>query len=211
MSVEKTLTERGTRYGDFTDTARLSQDLKRVMQNFAPESWTTSAPWLELSDVQRQALELFADKIARILNGDPNYADNWHDIQGYAKLVEDRLPKAMPATFGQQNVFEPASEIDDESDRIQAIGQNGNSGEHYDQAEIDRKAADYEKLERWKGAPYWAKWWAVDRVCAYWYEFETTWESAGKYWKAYNGLSLPAKTLDHQKSTPDKESRPCAN
>src|SRR5690606_10084595 len=31
-------------------------------------------------------------KIARILIGDPNYADNWHDIQGYAKLVEERLP-----------------------------------------------------------------------------------------------------------------------
>ncbi len=34
--------------------------------------------------------EVIADKIARILNGDPNYKDNWHDIQGYAKLAEDR-------------------------------------------------------------------------------------------------------------------------
>lgn len=31
-----------------------------------------------------------ADKIARILNGDPEYRDNWHDIAGYAKLAEDR-------------------------------------------------------------------------------------------------------------------------
>ena len=38
-------------------------------------------------------LGTIADKIGRILSGDPNYADNWHDIQGYAKLVEDRLPK----------------------------------------------------------------------------------------------------------------------
>ena len=30
-------------------------------------------------------------KIGRILNGDPNYADSWHDIAGYAKLVEDEL------------------------------------------------------------------------------------------------------------------------
>ena len=32
-------------------------------------------------------------KIGRIVNGDPNYADSWHDIAGYAKLVEDRLNK----------------------------------------------------------------------------------------------------------------------
>lgn len=27
-------------------------------------------------------------KIGRILNGDPAYADSWHDIAGYATLVE---------------------------------------------------------------------------------------------------------------------------
>lgn len=32
-------------------------------------------------------------KISRIVNGDPDYADNWHDIQGYARLVEERLQK----------------------------------------------------------------------------------------------------------------------
>jgi len=30
-------------------------------------------------------------KIARILNGDPNYDDSWVDISGYTKLVADRL------------------------------------------------------------------------------------------------------------------------
>jgi hypothetical protein len=30
-------------------------------------------------------------KIARIVNGDSNYADSWHDIGGYAKLVVDEL------------------------------------------------------------------------------------------------------------------------
>jgi len=32
-------------------------------------------------------------KIARILNGDPNLIDNWHDIAGYAKLVEMEIEK----------------------------------------------------------------------------------------------------------------------
>lgn len=82
--VEKTLSERGARYGDFTDHAVICQSIKRVMMN--------TPGWGRLSDVQRQALDVIADKQARILSGDPDYADNWHDIQGYAKLVEDRLP-----------------------------------------------------------------------------------------------------------------------
>lgn len=40
---------------------------------------------------------------------------------------------AMPANFGQQHTIEPASLIDDDSPRMQAIGQNGPSGEHYDE------------------------------------------------------------------------------
>lgn len=82
MSVEDTLIERGTRYGDFADHAKIAQNIKRGMQCKGYDS---------LPDMHRQALEVIADKIARILNGDPNYKDNWHDIQGYAKLVEDRI------------------------------------------------------------------------------------------------------------------------
>ena len=101
-SVAATLAQRGSRYGDFTDHARICQALKRVMENTgstAPSSnpgqirTAYTSGWPVLSDVQKQALEVIADKIARILSGDPNYDDNWHDIQGYAKLVEDRLPK----------------------------------------------------------------------------------------------------------------------
>ena len=45
----------------------------------------------DLEPDQREALEMLALKIARILNGDPNYADSWHDVAGYATLVADRL------------------------------------------------------------------------------------------------------------------------
>jgi hypothetical protein len=44
-----------------------------------------------MDDDQREALDMIAHKIGRILNGDPNYADSWVDIAGYAKLVADRL------------------------------------------------------------------------------------------------------------------------
>jgi hypothetical protein len=38
-----------------------------------------------------EALEMICVKMARIMNGDPLYRDNWVDIAGYAKLVSDRL------------------------------------------------------------------------------------------------------------------------
>lgn len=87
VAIDKTLAERGSRYGDFKDHARIAQNIKRGM---------ACKGYDNLPDMHRQALEVIADKIARILNGDPNYADNWHDIQGYAKLVEDRLVAAAP-------------------------------------------------------------------------------------------------------------------
>lgn len=85
--VSHTLAARGARYGAFTDHASICQALKRVMKG--------TDGWGRLNDAQMQALETIADKIARILNGDPNYGDNWHDIQGYAKLVEDTLVAAI--------------------------------------------------------------------------------------------------------------------
>lgn len=78
--VANTLTERGSRYGDFANHARVTQSIMTAI--------ATSPNWRELPAVHRQALTVIADKIARILTGDPNYEDNWHDIQGYARLVE---------------------------------------------------------------------------------------------------------------------------
>ena len=93
-SVAATLAQRGSRYGDFTDHAALCQSILHRLQSFVPHEAPTARPnWERLSHVQRQALTVIVDKIARILSGDPDYDDNWHDIQGYAKLVEDRLPR----------------------------------------------------------------------------------------------------------------------
>lgn len=99
--VEKTLSERGARYGDFTDHAAICQSIKRVMMK--------TPGWDRLNDVQRQALDVIADKQARILSGDPNYADNWHDIQGYAKLVEDRL--AVQSTVQEPEKADPQKDF----------------------------------------------------------------------------------------------------
>ena len=91
--IESTLNERGNRYGDFTDHAKIAQDLQDVMRTTLQANGSPMHGWDVLSPIQKQALTVIADKIARILSGDPDDIDNWHDIQGYAKLVEDRLPK----------------------------------------------------------------------------------------------------------------------
>lgn len=88
-AVEHTLNERGKRYGEFADHAKIAQDLKDVMRN--------TPGWSRLSPSQKEALEMDAHKTARILNGDPNYADSWHDKQGYARLVEQELTKEKDA------------------------------------------------------------------------------------------------------------------
>jgi hypothetical protein len=83
QSIDETLKERAARYGKFTEHARISQELKKVM---------FSGKWAALDADQKESLELIAHKIARILcAGDPNYKDSWHDIAGYAKLIDDRL------------------------------------------------------------------------------------------------------------------------
>lgn len=81
--ISATLAERGGRYGKFIDHSKISQGLQDVMRE-APN-------WGKLDVDMRQALTTIVDKIARILNGDPYYSDNYHDIAGYAILVEKRL------------------------------------------------------------------------------------------------------------------------
>lgn len=86
-TIDQTLTERGKRYGDFKGHAIITQKLKEVMQS--RDSWHT------LTSDKKECLEMIAHKIGRILNGDPEFHDSWHDIVGYAKLVADSL---QPAT-----------------------------------------------------------------------------------------------------------------
>ena len=86
--IDQTLAERGARYGAFRDHAVIAQAIKEAM-------WHRDG-WGRLAPDQKQALEVIADKVARILNGDPDYHDNWHDIVGYAKLVADRLLEGPP-------------------------------------------------------------------------------------------------------------------
>jgi hypothetical protein len=89
--VEDTLQQRANCYGPgFLGLSVVIQRLKTEMRE--------SRNWDSLDDDQREALEMIAVKIGRILYGDPRHIDSWHDIAGYAKLVEDRLAKEPDGT-----------------------------------------------------------------------------------------------------------------
>jgi len=47
--------------------------------------------WNDMSGDQQEAIDMILHKIARIVNGNPNYKDSWTDIIGYATLIERRL------------------------------------------------------------------------------------------------------------------------
>lgn len=82
--IAEILSQRHQVYGDFLRQAQITADLKGVMRAYV--AWED-----DLAPDQREALEMWAVKVARILNGNPNYADNWRDIEGYARLVANRL------------------------------------------------------------------------------------------------------------------------
>jgi len=90
--IEATLTERGSRYGDFTKHANVSQAIKTALFDCRHRG--------SLPDYMVEALEMIAHKMGRIVNGDPHYHDSWHDIVGYAKLVADRLLASAPDNAG---------------------------------------------------------------------------------------------------------------
>ena len=89
-TIDATLAERGARYGEYVDHARITQALKDVMR--------AEPKWVKLAAHQKETLEMLAHKIGRILNGDPDYHDSWHDIVGYAKLSADELVKKNALT-----------------------------------------------------------------------------------------------------------------
>ena len=85
MDIDKILSERQDQYGDFFNRSKISQDFKNLIRQ--GESYRL------LKADQREALEMIATKMGRIVNGDPDYLDSWVDIQGYCQLIIDRVRK----------------------------------------------------------------------------------------------------------------------
>lgn len=80
--IEKTLAERASTYGNFAQEAVLVETIKKALR--------AHPKWDYLPDDCKLSLEMITLKQVRAVN-DFRHTDNWHDIGGYAKLVEDRL------------------------------------------------------------------------------------------------------------------------
>lgn len=86
MSIEQILAEREKTHGCYKAHADITQSIKLDMSN--------TPQWAMLENTQREALDMIAHKIGRILAGNPSYKDHWDDIAGYATLVSKSLTKA---------------------------------------------------------------------------------------------------------------------
>ncbi len=71
------LEERQKTHGSFADNAKISQDLKERFGYHGNPNF---------HDVHKEALDMIALKISRILSGQAKVKDHWDDIAGYAKL-----------------------------------------------------------------------------------------------------------------------------
>lgn len=85
MNVESILDERKKTHGSFEMNAQLSQGLKGVFR-YGHEP---------VKVAHREALDMIALKLSRILSGQADFKDHWDDIAGYAKLASQAC--AAPA------------------------------------------------------------------------------------------------------------------
>ena len=79
MEVRDLLEIRGDTYGQYRTVSKISQDIKRIMKE--------SPNYKIMPDFAKESLDMIANKIARILNGNYYYDDSWRDISGYATLA----------------------------------------------------------------------------------------------------------------------------
>ncbi len=82
-TLESTLESRGSTHGDPVDQATAAQELKCVIVKN-----TTNG----LNSMSQECLDMIALKISRIITGDFQFADHWHDIAGYATLAQKAIP-----------------------------------------------------------------------------------------------------------------------
>jgi hypothetical protein len=89
--IDDILAARQKTHGDFAEHAAVTTAIKDAVCLLGNAD--------KLSPIQAEALSMIAHKIGRIMAGDPNHADHWADIAGYATLVERQLTRdALPTS-----------------------------------------------------------------------------------------------------------------
>jgi hypothetical protein len=78
QTTDQLLEERDRTHGNFERNAEISQRLKNLFRYYGAR---------EMPDRQREALDMIALKLSRILGGQSNFRDHWKDVAGYSELA----------------------------------------------------------------------------------------------------------------------------
>lgn len=79
MQTTELLTTRGETHGSFASNAHYGQSLRDLFRS--------SPQWQQMPPEHREALDLIACKLSRILSGQSMFRDHFDDIAGYAQLA----------------------------------------------------------------------------------------------------------------------------
>lgn len=82
-TIQETLKQRGNVHGDFWQSAA-TRDAMMSSAEHTPN-------YYNMEPAQRRSISMIIEKMARILWGDANCADHWHDIAGYAALIDNKI------------------------------------------------------------------------------------------------------------------------
>lgn len=77
--IDATLSERQSTYGNFEDVAFVTENIINVLKK---------CNYDYMPHTHKMAMYMIASKMARLVNGDCDHLDSWHDIGGYSKLIE---------------------------------------------------------------------------------------------------------------------------
>lgn len=80
--VDETLNERQSQYGCFEDVAFATENIIGILKRCGYD---------DMPNPHKMAMYMIVSKMARLVNGDHNHIDGWHDIGGYAKLIENLI------------------------------------------------------------------------------------------------------------------------
>lgn len=79
MTTDTLLQQRGSTHGRFADNAHYGQILRSLFRS--------SSNWEQMPAEHREALDMAACKLSRILSGQFMHEDNWADLSGYSELA----------------------------------------------------------------------------------------------------------------------------
>lgn len=79
--LNSTLETRGSVHGKFEDNAAITEQILAILRD--------SPNYHKLPPLVKVGTFHIVHKLARAMSGDWVHTDHWHDIEGYAKLIED--------------------------------------------------------------------------------------------------------------------------